>query len=137
MDVGGGDKKLMSEINVTPLVDVMLVLLIIFMVAAPMMMQGMDVQLPQTQSKAISSREERLVVSLNKNQEIFINEYRVGRSELQEKLKILYQNKKDGEVFLRADRSLPYGFVIQIMSDIKNAGIEKLGMVTEPGDEKK
>ena len=137
MDVGGGDKKLMSEINVTPLVDVMLVLLIIFMVAAPMMMQGMDVQLPQTQSKAISSREERLVVSLNKKQEIFINEYRVSRDELQEKLKILYQNKKDGEVFLRADRSLPYGFVVQIMSDIKNAGIEKLGMVTEPGEEKK
>ncbi len=137
MDVGGGDKKLMSEINVTPLVDVMLVLLIIFMVAAPMMMQGMDVQLPQTKAKAISSRDERLVVSLNKNQEIFINEYRVNRSELQEKLKILYQNKKEGEVFLRADRSLPYGFVIQIMSDIKNAGIEKLGMVTEPGEEKK
>jgi biopolymer transport protein TolR len=137
MDVGGGDKKLMSEINVTPLVDVMLVLLIIFMVAAPMMMQGMDVQLPQTQSKAISSREERLVVSLNKKQEIYINEYRVSRSELQEKLKILYQNKKDGEVFLRADRSIPYGFVVQIMSDIKNAGIEKLGMVTEPGEEKK
>ncbi len=137
MDVGGGDKKLMSEINVTPLVDVMLVLLIIFMVAAPMMMQGMDVQLPQTQSKAISSREERLVVSLNKKQEIFINEYRVSRDELQEKLKILYQNKKEGEVFLRADRSLPYGFVVQIMGDIKNAGIEKLGMVTEPGEEKK
>jgi biopolymer transport protein TolR len=137
MDVGGGDKKLMSEINVTPLVDVMLVLLIIFMVAAPMMMQGMDVQLPQTQSKVISSREERLVVSLNKKQEIFINEYRVSRGELQEKLKILYQNKKDGEIFLRADRSLPYGFVVQIMSDIKNAGIEKLGMVTEPGEDKK
>jgi biopolymer transport protein TolR len=107
------------------------------MVAAPMMMQGMDVQLPQTQSKAISSREERLVVSLNKKQEIFINEYQVSRDELQEKLKILYQNKKEGEVFLRADRSLPYGFVVQIMSDIKNAGIEKLGMVTEPGEEKK
>ena len=137
MDVGGGDKKLMSEINVTPLVDVMLVLLIIFMVAAPMMMQGMDVQLPQTQAKAISSKEERLVVSLNKKQEIFINEYRVSRGELQEKLKILYQNKKDGEVFLRADRSLPYGFVVQIMGDIKSAGIEKLGMVTEPSQEKK
>jgi biopolymer transport protein TolR len=137
MDVGGGDRKLMSEINVTPLVDVMLVLLIIFMVAAPMMMQGMDVQLPQTQAKTIPSQEERLVITLNKNQEIFINEYRVSRGELQEKLKILYENKKEGEVFLRADRSLPYGFVVQIMSDIKNSGIEKLGMVTEPGEEKK
>jgi len=137
MDVGGGDRKLMSEINVTPLVDVMLVLLIIFMVTAPMMMQGMDVQLPQTQAKAIPSQEERLVITLNKKQEIFINEYRVSRGELQEKLKILYQNKKEGEVFLRADRSLPYGFVVQVMSDIKNSGIEKLGMVTEPTEEKK
>ncbi|MBA4395036.1 MAG: protein TolR [Desulfobacca sp.] len=134
---GGGDRKLMSEINVTPLVDVMLVLLIIFMVAAPMMMQGMDVQLPQTTSKVIHSPEERLVISITKKQEIFINQYRVSREELQEKLKVLYQNKKEGEVFLRADRSLPYGLVVQIMSDIKNAGIEKLGMVTEPGEEKK
>jgi biopolymer transport protein TolR len=137
MNVGGGDRKLMSEINVTPLVDVMLVLLIIFMVAAPMMMQGMDVQLPQTQSKTIESREERLVITLNKKQEIFINEYRVSREELLEKLKAIYQNKKEGEVFLRADRALPYGFVVQVMSDIKSAGIDKLGMVTEPTDEKK
>ncbi|MFH0789401.1 MAG: protein TolR [Pseudomonadota bacterium] len=127
----------MSEINVTPLVDVMLVLLIIFMVTAPMMMQGMDVQLPQTKSKVIHSQEERLVISINKKQEIFINQYRISREELQEKLKILYQNKKEGEVFLRADRTVPYGFVVQIMSDIKNAGIEKLGMVTEPGEEKR
>jgi biopolymer transport protein TolR len=133
----GDDRKLMSEINVTPLVDVMLVLLIIFMVAAPMMMQGMDVQLPQTQAKTIQAQEERLVITLTKKQEIFINEYRVSREELQEKLKALYQNKKEGEVFLRADRSLPYGFVVQVMSDIKTAGIEKLGMVTEPGDDKK
>jgi biopolymer transport protein TolR len=137
MHIGGGDRKLMSEINVTPLVDVMLVLLIIFMVAAPMMMQGMDVQLPQTKSKVIHSQEERLVITVTKKQEIFINQYRVSREELQEKLKVLYQNKKEGEVFLRADRSLAYGLVVQIMSDIKNAGIEKLGMVTEPGEEKK
>jgi biopolymer transport protein TolR len=88
MEVGGGDKKLMSEINVTPLVDVMLVLLIIFMVAAPMMMQGTDVQLPRTKADPIRSQEERLVITLNKKQEIFINEYRVNREELQEKLLI-------------------------------------------------
>lgn len=137
MEVGGGDRKLMSEINVTPLVDVMLVLLIIFMVAAPMMMQGMDVQLPQTQAKPIPSQEERLIITLNKDREIFIDRYKVSREEFQKKLKILFQNRKEGEVFLRADRSLPYGFVVQIMGDIKGAGIERLGMVTEPVEEKK
>jgi biopolymer transport protein TolR len=131
MQSGNGDRRLMSEINVTPLVDVMLVLLIIFMVAAPMMMQGMDVQLPQTRSQPISSQEERLVITLNQKQEIFLNEYRVSRQELLDKLKALFHNKKNGEVFLRADKSLPYGFVVQVMADIKNAGIERLGMVTE------
>ena len=137
MQTGNGDRRLMSEINVTPLVDVMLVLLIIFMVAAPMMMPGLDVQLPQTRSQPISSQEERLVITLNHKQEIFLNDYRVGRKEFVEKLKALFYNKKDGEVFLRADKSLPYGFVVQVMADIKNAGIERLGMVTETPQEKK
>ena len=137
MQTGGGDRRLMAEINVTPLVDVMLVLLIIFMVAAPMMMPGLDVQLPQTRSAPIPSREERLVITLNNKQEIFLNEYRISRQELPEKLKALYQQKKEGEVFLRADKTLPYGFVVQVMADIKNAGIERLGMVTEsPQDQK-
>jgi biopolymer transport protein TolR len=137
MQSGPGDRRLMSEINVTPLVDVMLVLLIIFMVAAPMMMPGLDVQLPQTRSQPISSQEERLVITLNGKQEIFLNEYRVSRQELPERLKALYQHKKEGQVFLRADKTLPYGFVVQVMADIKNAGIERLGMVTEaPRDQK-
>lgn len=137
MQSGPGDRRLMSEINVTPLVDVMLVLLIIFMVAAPMMMPGLDVQLPQTRSQPIPSQEERLVITLNGKQEIFLNEYRVSRQELPERLKALYQHKKEGQVFLRADKTLPYGFVVQVMADIKNAGIERLGMVTEaPRDQK-
>ena len=135
MEVGG--KGVKSDINITPLVDIVLVLLIIFMVAAPMMMPGLDVQLPQTRSAPIPSREERLVITLNNKQEIFLNEYRISRQELPEKLKALYQQKKEGEVFLRADKTLPYGFVVQVMADIKNAGIERLGMVTEsPQDQK-
>jgi biopolymer transport protein TolR len=102
-----------------------------------MMMPGLDVQLPQTRSQPISSQEERLVITLNGKQEIFLNEYRVSRQELPERLKALYQHKKEGQVFLRADKTLPYGFVVQVMADIKNAGIERLGMVTEsPRDQK-
>jgi len=78
-----------------------------------------------------------LVVTVSKKQEIFINQYRVSREELQEKLKALYQSNKESEVFLRADKSLPYGLVVQVMADIKNAGIERLGMVTESPPDKK
>ncbi len=122
----------MSEINVTPFVDVMLVLLIIFMVTAPMMMQGENVSLPQTTSEALPLEKEPLIVTIDRVQQIFINDYKVALDGLQSKLKKLRKDRSDMEIYLRADKGVPYGTVIRVMSEIKNAGIEKLGMVTEP-----
>ncbi|WP_245994232.1 protein TolR [Desulfosoma caldarium] len=125
----------MSEINVTPFVDVMLVLLIIFMVTAPMMMQGVDVDLPNVEAPAIPSEEERLVVTVDAQRKVYINEYAVDMDTLGPKLSAIYRNKggKQG-VFLRADASLPYGFVMEVMGTIRQAGIDQIGMVTESGE---
>jgi biopolymer transport protein TolR len=122
----------MADINVTPLVDVILVLLIIFMVTAPMMQQGIDVNLPQTTSQPIEGQEERLVITVNAKREVFVNRDKVDPALLRRHLQRSAAARLNQEVFLRADRSVPYGFVVRIMAEIKNAGIEKLGMVTEP-----
>jgi biopolymer transport protein TolR len=127
----------MSDINVTPLVDVILVLLIIFMVTAPMMQQGIDVDLPQTTSQPIEGQEERLVITINAKREVFINQEKVDPLLLRRRLQRSVAAKLNKEVLLRADRSVPYGFVVQTMAEIKNAGIEKLGMVTEPFEERR
>jgi len=130
--------RLMSDINVTPFVDVMLVLLIIFMVTAPMMMQGVDVALPETTSEPLIAKKENLIITINKQSQIYISDYRVELDFLQEKLIKIFEGRKDREVYLRADKTIPYGVVVRVMSEIKGAGIEKLGMVTEPvGKEKK
>lgn len=138
MEIGGGNKGLLSDINVTPLVDVMLVLLIIFMVTAPMMIQGIDVNLPETRSKAFESEGERpLIITVNSRQEVFLNDYKLDENTIGKKLKAIFKNKPNKEVFLRADKNVPYGFVVKVMDNIKNAGIERLGMVTEPLMEEK
>jgi biopolymer transport protein TolR len=124
--------SMMSDINVTPLVDVMLVLLIIFMVAAPMMVQGVDVELPQTTSKPLSSEKEPLIVTIDKKGDVHINTLEVEVDFLTEKLKKVLENRNNKEVFFRADKNVAYGEVIQVMAAIKAAGIEKLGMVTIP-----
>jgi biopolymer transport protein TolR len=131
------DRRLMSEINVTPFVDVMLVLLIIFMVTAPMMMQGVDISLPQTASEGLPLEKEPLIVTIDKLQQIFINDYKITLDGLQSKLTKIRKDYSDVEVYLRADKGVPYGMVVGVMSEIKNAGIEKLGMVTEPLPETK
>jgi biopolymer transport protein TolR len=133
--VGGrGKKRLVSEINVTPLVDVMLVLLIIFMVTAPMMTQGLEVDLPKTTAKALRQQEEPLVVSINKKGEIHLGKIKVTSSLLYQQLSRLSEEKKQQPLYLRADKSVSYGMVVAAMADIKRAGFEKLGMITQPSE---
>jgi biopolymer transport protein TolR len=137
MAIGGNSDRLMSDINVTPFVDVMLVLLIIFMVTAPMMMQGVDVALPETTSKPLIAQKENLIITINKKNQIFINDYQITLDFLQEKLKKILAGRENREVYLRADKEISYGVVVRIMAEIKEAGVDKLGMVTEPIRKKK
>lgn len=128
---GRNERRAMAEINVTPLVDVMLVLLVIFMVTAPMMQQGVDINLPQARGKAMAPAE-RVVVTVKRNEEVLVNGAKVDIRELQARLGVMFRDRADKEVFLQADQSVPYGAVARVMGEIREAGIEKLGMVTEP-----
>ncbi|MDX1815803.1 MAG: protein TolR [Thermodesulfobacteriota bacterium] len=128
----GRERGMMAEINVTPLVDVMLVLLIIFMVTAPMLTQGVDVNLPQANAKALRSEEERLVITVDANSRIFVGKQPMKFNQLSAALKAIVERRTDRQVYFRADRAVPYGFVVKVIAEVRNAGIEKLGMVTEP-----
>jgi len=123
------DKQVLSEINVTPFVDVMLVLLVIFMVTAPLLQQGIDVNLPKAKGKEMPS-EERITLIVKKGSIIYMNDNPVSLTEMGKKLKAL--SSSNPNVFLKADKDVPYGFVVEVMGEIKEAGIEKLGMITEP-----
>ncbi len=132
MMTGGKHSELMSEINVTPFVDVMLVLLIIFMVTAPMMIQGLNVDLPEASAKPFESEKEHLVITINREQQIYINDFEVTVESLGNKLTKILQGRTDRDVYLKADKGIPYGTVVQVMAEIKGAGVEQLGMITEP-----
>ena len=133
-NVGGGS-KFVSEINVTPFVDVMLVLLIIFMVATPMMSQGIDVDLPQTkQVEVLPTESENMVMTVRQDGKIFLDEYAVELDDLENKLQALVK-EKNKTLFLQADKNVPYGTIVDIMGRIKAVGIEKLGVVAEKPDE--
>lgn len=141
MEVGqrnGSSRSTLSQINVTPLVDVMLVLLIIFMVTAPMLEQGVEVNLPEVaDSPGLSADKEPLVVTVEKNGAISIGKTSIpGPDKLMPVLREIMANHQHKEVFLEADSEVPYGRVVQIMAAIKGAGIEKLGMVSQPPDTK-
>lgn len=110
----------------------MLVLLIIFMVTAPMMMQGVEVNLPRTVAKTVKTSEDPLILTIKKNKEIFLEERRIKLKDLEQKVKKIFRYRRDKEILLRADKEVPYGFVIKVVSRVKRAGINKLGMVTEP-----
>ncbi len=123
--------QFVSQINVTPLVDVMLVLLVIFMVTAPIIQQGVAVTLPKVKAEALPGKEDQFVVSITKPGEIYLNDAKLSPEELTDKLKAISQERPDREVFIRADDQVPYGDVIRTMAAIKAAGIENVGMVTE------
>ena len=123
--------KLASQINVTPLVDVMLVLLIIFMVTAPIIQQGVEVSIPKVKAAALPGREQEFVVSITREGETYLNDRKLERSELTDKLEAISHTRPDLEVFVRADEQVAYGEVIRTMAAIKAAGIENVGMVTQ------
>lgn len=137
MSSGGGNSRAVSDINVTPLVDVMLVLLIIFMVTAPLITQGVDVDLPKTKAQPLEGTEKKLVLTLTKDKKVFIGTNKdnpIPYAQLEEKLKANAKLQADKEIYLHADRKLEYGFVVDVMAIVKRAGAEKMGMVTDPLD---
>ena len=122
---------LASQINVTPLVDVMLVLLIIFMVTAPIIQQGVEVNLPKVKAQALPGKEEQFIVSITRGREIYLNDTQMTADALTDKLTAIARERPDREVFIRADEQVPYGDVVRMMAAIKAAGIDNVGMVTE------
>jgi biopolymer transport protein TolR len=128
----GSKDDYMSDINVTPFVDVMLVLLIIFMVTAPMMIQGVALNLPEVTNETLPAKEDPLVISIDAHQQVYINDLKITLDFLKEKLEKILENHTDQEVLIRADKDIPYGIVIRVMSEVKAAGVEKVGMVTLP-----
>lgn len=122
-------REVLSEINVTPFVDVMLVLLVIFMVTAPLLQQGVDVNLPKAKGRDLPS-EERITLVIKKEGRIYMNETPVSLEEMRNKLEAI--SKLNPNIYLKADRGVPYGFVVEVIGEIKDSGIEKLGIVTEP-----
>ena len=128
----GGGRATLSEINVTPMVDVMLVLLIIFMVTTPLIQQGVKVNLPETKAAPVDGTDKKLVVSIDANKRVFIGEAEITLAEFEQKLKANAKAQADKEMYLHADRDLPYGVVVSIMGALKQAGVETMGMVTDP-----
>jgi len=126
----------LSEINIIPLVDVMLVLLIIFMIAAPMMQQGLPINLPKVTARPLPSKEDIQIVTVTKNEEIIVNSKRLDLKDLKAGIQLLFANKPDKEIFLKADSTVPYGFIVSCMGIIKEAGIEKVNIVTKPPEER-
>ncbi len=137
---GVSGRQSLSEINVTPLVDVMLVLLIIFMVTAPLIQQGVEVSLPEARAKAVEAEEQKLVLSIRSDKSLYLgtgdDAARVPFAALEDKLKANARAMKDKELYLMADKRLPYGFVVDVMATVQRAGIVNVGMITNPAPDR-
>ena len=128
----GSGRGPMADINVTPMVDVMLVLLIIFMVTAPLMQQGVAVELPETKAQAIDVNPDLVVLTITKDQHYFIGQTEIAYDQLHDKISSNIKLREDKNMYLHADRRLPYGVVVDVMAMMKDAGVDNLGMVTDP-----
>jgi biopolymer transport protein TolR len=126
----------MSEINITPFVDVMLVLLIIFMVTAPMMGRGVELDLPKAKAEPMEVDQSKLVMTIDAGRRVFLGETEIPHAKLEDALGSNARLRREGELYLQADATVPYGFVVQVMAIIKKAGIPKLGMITDPAQGK-
>ncbi|MGE3386665.1 MAG: ExbD/TolR family protein [Bdellovibrionales bacterium] len=127
-----GSRAVLSEINVTPFVDVMLVLLIIFMVTAPMMQQGLDVDLPETASTGVATNDEPFILVIRKNREIYAGDAKLPITTLSVRLKAIFETRKNKQIYLQADKQVEYGFVAETMGEIRAAGISQIGLITLP-----
>lgn len=128
----GGGRSTLSEINITPMVDVMLVLLIIFMVTTPLIQQGVKVNLPETKAAPVEADDKKLVVSIDAQKRVFIGEAEIDLARFEESLKANAKAQKDKEMYLHADRDLPYGVVVDVMAAAQRAGVTNVGMITDP-----
>lgn len=126
------EEELQSEINIIPLVDVMLVLLIIFMISAPMMTDQVDIELPDAQADASEADDESVIVSINDEQEIFIGETNIPFEELGNRLNQIFETRDRQEVYIQADEAVRHGFIVQVMAHIQEAGIFRIAFMTDP-----
>ncbi len=132
MKLSKDSKGPLSEINIIPLVDVMLVLLIIFMITAPMMQQGMGIDIPRVTTKPLPAKDEPQILNITKDQQLVLNEKKLNIKDLKAAIQLLFVNRSDKEIFLRADKDVPYGFVVNCMGIVREAGVEKVNIVTRP-----
>ena len=137
MGNGGGKKSraTLSEINITPLVDVMLVLLIMFMVTTPLMQQGIEVDLPKTSSSGVELNDEPFVLVINADQKMTVAKQRIAMQDLRSKVKAIFEHRKNKQVYIQADRKVDYGFVAEAMAEVRAAGVFNIGLITMPKDQ--